>query len=192
MPPRSLVEQLPEEIRRALDERLIGCAYSGYEGLSAWLEERGYVIKKSALANYGKKLQEMQLAAEAKLQTVRAATDAAMLLAKELNDDEAQLSSAVISMIQSDMFHVMVNLQEAHKEGDPMQRMKLLSKAARAAADAGRASVSLKKFSAEVRQKIDSKLAKLENDAMAGSGGGKRSLDAETLRIVRQEVYGIV
>jgi hypothetical protein len=38
---------------------------------------------------------------------------------------------------------------------------------------------------AETRQRLD----KLEEEANSGAGG--RRIDAETLRIVRQEIYGI-
>lgn len=191
MPVRAKADLLPEDIREELDARIKGDGWANYQDHSEWLAERGYMIKKSALANYGKRLQELDQAAEAKLRTVRAATDAAIMMSREMQDDEAQLSAAVISMIQSDMFQVMVSLQEANDEDDPAQRMELLAKAARAAADAGRASVSLKKFSSEVRQKIDAKLAKMESEAQSGQTGPRR-LDAETLRIVRQEVYGLV
>ena len=60
--------------------------------------------------------------------------------------------------------------------------MKILSQAARAIAEASRASIGQKKWADEVKQKLDA----LE----AVSGKGDKRLDADTLKAVREALYG--
>jgi hypothetical protein len=94
-------------------------------------------------------------------------------------------------MVQSEMFQLLLNLQEAEEESDPIERVEVMAKAARGMADLSRASIAQKKWQSAVREKLESKLAGLEAEAAGGKPGARR-LDAETLRIVRQEVYGLV
>lgn len=50
--------------------------------------------------------------------------------------------------------------------------------------------MTLKKFQREVREKIAAKMDALE--AEAGRAQGKAGFDLETLRRVREEIYGLV
>ena len=65
---------------------------------------------------------------------------------------------------------------------DPADQVKILSQAARAIAEASRASIGQKKWADEVKQKLDA----LE----AAGGKGEKKLDAETLKAVREALYG--
>lgn len=175
MPPPPRVELLPEDLRHALDHRLIRGAFSDYHGLSAWLDEQGYAIGKSALHVYGQGLKR-------KLAAIRASTEAARLIAQAAPDEEDRRSEAVMSLVQSEMFDILVNLQEA-EDADPDERVKLLSQVARAIADLSRASISQKKHAAAVTAKLDA----LVSEAQTGQTG----LDLATLQRIRSEVYGL-
>ena len=89
------------------------------------------------------------------------------------------------------MFDLLLNLQEAEDESDPIARVELMAKAARGMADLSRASIAQKKWQSSIKEKLEAKLTGLEAEA-TGERPGARKLDAETLRIVRQEVYGLV
>ena len=39
MPPRSKIDALPEELRKELEQRLIGSGFSSYREHAAWLAE---------------------------------------------------------------------------------------------------------------------------------------------------------
>ena len=96
----------------------------------------------------------------------------------------------MIALVQTEMFESIIALQEAGDEDvDPMERMGLLSKVAKNIASLTQASVRLKKFQSEVRERLAAKLNALEDEAKSGKG---RAFDAETLRIVREEIYGIM
>lgn len=180
---RSSVETLPEEVRRWLGQALQENNFSGYQALETALRERGYVISKSAIHRFGQKI-------ERRFAAIKASTEAARLLTEGAADDQDARSEAVIALVQTELFEAIINLQEADDEDvDAGGRITLLSKAAKNIATLARASVTVKKFRAEVKAQLEAKLNALEAESRSGSG---RRFDAETLRIVREEIYGIV
>lgn len=180
MPAQSSVDRLPEAIRDALRQRMVESNFHGYDDLVAWLSDKGYELSRSAVHRDGQKVQR-------RIEKIRASTQAAQLIADAAPDQEDARSAAVIALVQSELFDAMLQLEEADEEADPAARIKLLSQSARAIAEASRASVSQKRWSEEVRKKDADRLAKMEQAAK----GGKSGLDAETLRRVREEIYGI-
>lgn len=180
---RSKVLALPEEVRRWLDKALAEGNFSGYEALEAALAERGHTIGKSSLHRYGRAL-------ESRLAAVKASTEAARQIADAAPDDADLRSAAVISLIQTDVFNVLLALQEAAEADDPAERLKVLAKAGKSIAELSRASVNQKKWEADVRAKVAAKLDAMESAAK--QAGGKAGFDLDTLRRVREEIYGIV
>jgi hypothetical protein len=179
MPKRQAVLMLPGEVREELDSRLLKGGFSGYVALAEWLETKGYEISKSAVHRYGQQL-------ERKMAAIKASTQAAKAIAEAAPDDEDSRSAAVISLVQTGLFDAMVTLQEA-SEAPPAEQLRLLSRAAIAIADVSRASISNKKWAAEIKGKVQGKFEALEKEAATGKG-----LDAETLRRVREEIYGVL
>lgn len=176
MPPPSKVELLPEDLRREFEARLVRGAFSGYEALSDWLEEQGYGISKSVLHKHGQKLKR-------RLEAIKASTQAAQLLAESVPDEAGALSSAVLSLVQTEMFDLLVNLQEADAADDPGARVKMLGNAAHAMADLARASLKQKEWAAGIKAKLDALLAETQR--------GETTLDIRTLQRIRQDVYGL-
>lgn len=180
---RGKIDGLPVDVRRWLERALTESGFAGYEQLETLLSEKGYAISKSAIHRYGQKI-------ERRFAAIKASTEAARLLTEGAADDQDARSEAVIALVQTEMFESIIALQEAGDEDvDPMERMGLLSKVAKNIASLTQASVRLKKFQSEVREKLSAKLNALEAEAKSGTG---RAFDAETLRIVREEIYGIV
>lgn len=176
MPPPSKVELLPEDLRREFESRLVRGAFSGYEALSDWLAEQGYEISKSVLHKHGQRLKR-------RLEAIKASTQAAQLLADTAPDEAGALSSAVLALVQTEMFELLVNLQEADDAEDPGARVKLLGNAAHAMADLARASLKQKEWAAGIKAKLDAMLAETQR--------GESTLDIRTLQRIRQEVYGL-
>lgn len=176
MPPPSKVELLPEDLRHEFEARLVRGAFSGYEALSQWLEEQGYEISKSVLHKHGQRLKR-------RLEAIKASTQAAQLLADAVPDEAGALSSAVLSLVQTEMFELLVNLQEADATDDPGARVKMLGNAAHAMADLARASLKQKEWAAGIKAKLDALLAESQR--------GEGTLDIRTLQRIRSEVYGL-
>jgi len=182
---RSSIGNLPKEVRAWLDSALIEGNFSRYEALEVALQEKGYQISKSAIHRYGQPLQR-------RLAAIKASTEAARMLTEGAADDQDARSEAVIALIQTEMFDSILALQEAAETmGDPIKRMDAMSKVAKNIATLTRASVGLKKFQTEVREKLEAKFKALEAEANAGEGK-KGRMDLDTLRRVREEIYGIV
>jgi hypothetical protein len=187
MPSPSAFNSLTPEQRSAFERELVRRNFADYDGLAAWLLENGFEISRSAAYRHGSKLKR-------KLQAVRNSTDAARMIAEAAPDDSDLRSAAVISLVQSELFDVMVCLQDLD-EAEPAERVKLLTNASKAIRDMTLASISQKEFQhlteERLRKEAQIAFAKLENEAASGANG-RRKLDQATLKAVREEVYGLV
>lgn len=183
---RSKIEGLPPDVRRWLERALTEKGFSDYEELEALLREKGFVIGKSSIHRYGQKI-------ERRFAAIKASTEAARLLTEGAADDEDVRSGAVIALIQTELFEAIINTQEVDLDGlSPEERVKLeqerlgkLSAAAKNVATLTRASVTLKKFQAEVRSKVQ---AAADSAAAVARKGG---LTADAVESIRREILGI-
>ena len=171
---RPKIDALPAELKTQLERLLLDRAHGGYMVLSAWLKEQGFEISHAAVHRYDQRLQTV-------MARIKASTEAARLIAQSAPDEAAEHSAAVLRMVQSSLVEAMTRVTEADA-ADPADQVKILSQAARAIAEASRASIGQKKWADEVKQKLDA----LE----AVSGKGDKRLDADTLKAVREALYG--
>lgn len=178
MPSPSKVALLPDEIRRELDARLVAGAFAGFDALSEWLETQGYELSKSTLHRHGQKLKR-------RLEAIQASTQAAQTLADATPDEAGALSSAVLSLVQTEMFNLLVNLQEADDAADAGDRVKLLGNAAHAMADLARASLKQKEWAGKVRERAEAAAAAVEKITRKGG------LSADAANEIRREILGI-
>lgn len=181
VPALSLV---PSEVRAWLDRELAARGFGDYEALSEALNARladhglELTIARSTLGAYGKSLKR-------RIETIRASTEAAKAIADAAPDDEDARSAAVLSLVQSDLFEVLLHLQESQDEDlDPAARVELLAKAGRAIAEITRGSLAQKRWAAEVRKKVAEDLA-----SRVDREGG--AVTADRLREIMRETYGI-
>ncbi|EOC4155598.1 DUF3486 family protein, partial [Acinetobacter baumannii] len=144
------------------------------------LQERGYDISKSSVHRYGQKVEQ-------KLAAVQASTQAAMMIADAAPDDSDMRSSAVLSLVQTELFNALIALQESENpEADPADRIMLMAKAGKGIAEIAKASVNQKKWESEVKERVQA--AAKAVDKIAKKGG----LSAETAAEIRKQILGIV
>jgi len=105
---------------------------------------------------------------------LRLATRQAQEMKQVFADDEAAVSEASLQLNQSLLFQLQL---EKGEELTPKE----LALISRAVVETSRGTVAVKRYQQEVKDK----LIKLEREAP------KRNLDPETLRIVREEIYGL-
>ena len=177
MPKRSKVATLPAEIRKYLDRTLIDGNFSGYEALEADLAARGFTIGKSSIQRYGANL-------ERRLAAIKASTEAAVMIMDAAPDDQDARSGAIVSLVQTELFDTIMKLQEA-VDADPAARVKLLSAAAKNIATLTRASVSLKKWQVEIRDKL--RTAADAVSKIAARGGLTKAAVTE----IRNKILGV-
>ena len=175
MAARSKVLQLPKEVRDWLDRALVEGNFSGYEVLAEELQARGCAISKSALHRYGSTFED-------RLQAVRRATDVAKAIQREVGDDEGALNDALIRVAQQKVFEVLLE-----REGEQDKETSLVD-LSMAVSKLSKASVDQKKWQTDFRRKVEEKFKALEKEGRGPKGG----IDLETLRRIREEVYGVV
>lgn len=170
---------MPEDVRRWLERALIEANFAGYDELEKLCQEKGIVLSRSAIGRYGLKIQR-------RFNAIKASTEAARMLTEGATDDQDTRSEALIALVQAEMFESIVNLQEAGAEGlSDADRIGLLSKAMKNIATVTHASVTLKKFQQEVRERV--KVAAEAVTKLAKKGG----VSDDALRRIEEEVLGI-
>jgi hypothetical protein len=176
MPPPSKVALLPDDIRDELDQRLIAAGFGRCEELSEWLFDKGFEISKTTVNERAKKLKY-------RLAAITASTEAAKMIAKAAPDEADDRSNAVIAIVQSEIFEAILQLEEAVKVEDKIERIELLNKVAKNIATLTRASVARNKHAIDVREK-----ALLEAANRVESAAQARGLSKEDARFWREQV----
>jgi len=152
MPKRSTVKQLPQAVKDWLDAALVDNNFSGYRALPDALKTRGYDISRSAVHRYGQAL-------ERRLASVKASTEAAKIISDNISNDKGTQSDAILEMIQSEVFHALMNLEEIKAEDDPMKRLAALSFVGKNISPLIGASINLKKYQAEIKARAEAAAA---------------------------------
>lgn len=174
MPARSAVTTLPAEVKEWLDKCLVESDFSGYEALSAALAEKGFQISKSSLHRYGSEF-------EKSLQAIRMSTEMAKAVVDACPDDANNFGEALTRLVQQKSFEVLTKMEVDPKKVKLTDIGKMVSAV-------NKTSIDIKKYAAEVKSKLEAKFKALEDD----SKSGRNDLDVETLRRVREEIYGVV
>ncbi len=172
MPARSKITGLPDDIKAALNQRLVRTGFSNYDDIAEWLKTQGYEISRSAVHRYGQNF-------EGRLAAIRMATEQAQAVAEAVKDDEGAMNAALISLVQEKAFDVLINLQNDDAEAF----QKIFPKLGIMVSKLSKASVDQKKFAAEVRKKALENAAEVV-DEMARQQG----LNAEQARFWREKV----
>ena len=179
MAPRSKVHSLPPELKEWLDAELVKRGFGDYVQLAADLKARGADVSKSSLQRYGSPFEQRMAQLKMASEQARALVDAAP-------DDEDKLGSAVVRMTQEKIFTLLMDLEIDPKDVD-------INKLFKNAAEIGKASVTQKKFSLEVRKEIEEAARKkaLEDAAQQASETGRQhGLSAAGVDALRTAIMG--
>lgn len=169
MPPRSKISKLPKAVKDWLDKALAENGFADYELLAADLKERGYDISKSTLHRYGQDF-------ENRLGALRMASEQAKAIVQSSPDDDGAVSEALMRLVQEKIFQVLVATSNDGVD---------IPKFAKAISELTRATVSQKKWQAEVRAKAV--IAADAVETIAKRGG----LSADALDTIRRDILGI-
>lgn len=172
MPPRSSVSQLPAEIRAELERRLIQNGFSGYQDLEDWLRSLGFEISRSSLHRHGQKFEE-------RVQALKLATEQAKAIVTAAPDEEGAVSDALMRLVQEKLFQVLLDFQL-----DPKKPINIAN-AAKAVAQLSRATVTQRKWQAEVRERAQ------EAAEAAAKIAKKGGLSGDAVDEIRRRILGI-
>ena len=183
----STITRLPPEIK-AYIEAMLATGAQTLDEMIKDLRERfpaesmsGELPSRAALHRYCSKL-------DRRLAAIRASTEAAKLIQAQAGDDKDARSEALTALVQTELFEAILALQEADDpDADPVERVGMLSAAAKNIATLTRSSVNLKKFQAEVaesarKQLLEEQRAKL--DAMGSKGGVSEETKLEIRKVL--------
>lgn len=172
---KSYIEGKLAEGRLTLDE-LIG----DLRGRFPTQAQAGDLPSRAAVHRYGQKL-------ERRLSAIRASTEAAKIIQAQTGDSTDARSEALTSLIQTELFEAILNLQEADDpDADPADRVGMLSSAAKNIATLTRSSVSLKQFQSKVRDATRAAASAIEKTVK------KAGLSDETVAEIKARILGIV
>jgi hypothetical protein len=170
MPERSLVAQLPPEVKEWLDKALIEGNFSGYETLSETLREKGFCISKSSIHRYGKDF-------EGNLAALKLATEQAKAIVESSPDAEGNMNEALIRLVQQKSFQILTRLEE--DDG------KALANIGHMVSALSKSSVAVKKYATEVKTKTLQAAEAVEKVAKKGG------LSDEAVQAIRSRILGI-
>ena len=178
---RSTIALLPDDVRHEFERRLAANAFGNYTELTEWLNARGYEISRAAVHRYGQKV-------ERRFASIKASTEAARLIAEGASDEGDTRSEALMAMLQTELFDALVAIGEIpDTELNVVDRFGMMSEAAKKISALTSASTRLKQWQSNLKEKMDAKFAALEAESAKQDSG----LDPETLKRIRQEVYGV-
>ena len=175
MAPRSKVLTLPPQLKAWLDAEMMRRGFADYVQLAADLAARGADVSKSALHRYGSQF-------ERRMAQLKMASEQARALVDAAPDDEDKLGSAVVRMTQEKIFQLLMEIDVDAEDVD-------VNKLFKNAAEIGKASVALKRFSLEARETVR-RQALQEASEQAATEAKKQGLSAGGVQALREAIMG--
>jgi hypothetical protein len=160
---RSKIAMLPAEVRDELDRRLVKGNFANHQALADWLSEQGFEISRPAVQRHSQRF-------DAYLKTLKLATDEARTIVTTAPDDEGAVNDALVRLVQSKLHNLLIEVDMDEPN---------LARIARAVADLGRTSVTQKKWSREVRERLEAQKAIADQKIRGIAKEGGLSDDAE-------------
>jgi hypothetical protein len=103
------IKRMPKDLKKQLDAMMSdGSATS--QQLAKWLQDNGFEISSRALRQYGEDFEQ-------RLDAVRLATEQARIVCEQFKDDDPDMQTALMRLVQTQLFQVLAasNGQDATK-----------------------------------------------------------------------------
>jgi len=102
------IHELPEDLKSELDSRLADGTFRSHYILSDWLGKNGYQISHQALNRYGRKF-------DLRLEAIRLATEQARIVCAQFKDDDVDMQTALLRLVQTRLFEILSAVNEKAK-----------------------------------------------------------------------------
>jgi len=188
---RHKIPNLPKELLLELERKLREEDFESYRELSKWLADKGYAISHAALHKHHVKFEQH-------LEAIKLATAQAREIVAASPDDDNQISEALLRLVQTALFEVLVELREHRARPTDESRRKTptvvsepgrnppnlnLAVLGRTVANLGRAAIAQKKWIAQTRAVVREKVGEAkETLSKAEKGAGLSGEAAEKIR----------
>ncbi|MGB3551701.1 MAG: phage protein Gp27 family protein [Candidatus Binatus sp.] len=105
-PPKTWkIKRMPKDLKEQLDKLLSESKMHTSRQLSKWLKDNGFEISHRCIDEYRHNF-------ERQLDSVRLATEQARIVCEQFKDDDAQMQSALMRLVQTRLFEVLVVANE--------------------------------------------------------------------------------
>ncbi len=94
------MKNMPDDLKSELDRRLSEGLFRSCRTLAKWLGDNGYQISEDTLQKYGKKF-------DRRLDAIRLATEQARIVCEQFKDDDADMQTALLRLVQTRLFEVL-------------------------------------------------------------------------------------
>ncbi len=94
------IKRMPEDLKAQLDQLLADGTFHSCRQLAKWLGDNGFEISHAAIHKYGQKF-------ERRLDSIRMATEQARIVCEQFKNDDAQMQSALLRLVQTRLFEVL-------------------------------------------------------------------------------------
>lgn len=162
--------ELPAELVVEINAKLV--EGHTYQEIADWLSQMGHQVSKSAVGRYGKDfLTRLERLKQVREQARAIIEDSGDRPATEMHEAANELA---VQLIMETL------MQVENLEGEK------ISELLKALAQLERSAVSRENLKLEYQKKVQQAVSKIEQTAQ------EKGLDEETLRIIKEQVYGIV
>lgn len=170
----SLHQKLTDEERRELD-RLISEGRLTYEQITAWLNEKGHAVSKSAVHRYGQDFERIA-------QDIRLSREMSRAIASELGAmPDGDAGRLAIESLQALLLRARMQLST----GDELD-IEAFAALSRAAKDLQSALKSNVETELKIRDRVAREAAEVASKGMAAKG-----ISAETVEEIRAKILGL-
>lgn len=167
----SKVAKLPEEIRAAVDRKIMEGVE--YQEIADYINRMGTSVSRSSVNRYGQKFM-------AKMERLRLAREQAKIVVEGAKDGPAletvEAANQMAVQIILERLIEMDDIKEA-KSTDVLKALALLERSA----------TNRERLKLEAKRKAGEAIKNIESAATAG----RRNLDPETLAFIKEQIYGI-
>ncbi len=108
---RHKINRLPPDLKEGLDRMLGEGRMHTCRQLAKWLGDNGFQISHAAIHKYGRKF-------ERRLEAIRMATEQARLVCEQFKDDDEQMQSALMRLVQTNLFEVLTAVTETKNSNE--------------------------------------------------------------------------
>jgi hypothetical protein len=94
------MRRMPKDLKAQLDALIADGRFHSSQELAKWLADNGFEISARTINRYGQSF-------ERRLDAVRMATEQARIVCEQFKDDDAQMQTALLRLVQTQLFQVL-------------------------------------------------------------------------------------
>src|SRR5208283_4525998 len=94
------MRRMPRDLKRQLDAVIADGRFHTSQQLAKWLADNGFEISARTINRYGQNFEQ-------RLDAIRMATEQARIVCEQFKDDDTQMQTALLRLVQTQLFEVL-------------------------------------------------------------------------------------